>query len=225
MYRNITNAPYNSIQHELVIDGSPVLTKTTIGPTVIHSSLKRVGTLDYLDVAGDVEVSGKINSVTPEMFQQISKMGNTMLTSDSWWSISNLDQQLSMTSSPTFNSLQLNGDLTVQGDLRVEGSKVIIDAETIVSSDNIFILNSTPYSVSDAGYTVKRDHGDIVNTDQPAEEGIVVNSTNTTITLSNEANDIDGYYNNWLIVIGIEMKEIKSYDGASRTATIDTVDD
>lgn len=125
----------------------------------------------------------------------------------------------------------------IAGNLTVSGTTTTINTETLVVEDNIIFVNSANGELgADGGIVVRRNQtandtgagGDVV-TDTGA--GVVSSSfqagsaTVGTLVLNAAANAADDFYNGWWIKItsgaGVDqIRRIKSYVGATKTATI-----
>jgi hypothetical protein len=120
---------------------------------------------------------------------------------------------------------------TILGDLYVRGETSSVDQQVVTIDDNIIVVNNAPYGTSDGGIAIKRfqaannqGSGEVVR-DTSNVTGIAQGGGSTSITLSNSASNEDNYYNGWWLKITSgtgekQVRRIKSYEGATRTATI-----
>jgi hypothetical protein len=134
------------------------------------------------------------------------------------------------------NNMMVGGNATISGNLTVNGTYTTVNSQSLTTLDPIILVNSGPAGTVMSGLAMKRYQyandsglGDVVSGDLPAEITGTCPSTgtSTTIILASSASAIDTYYNGYWLKItsgtGInEVRRIKTYVGASRTATIET---
>lgn len=127
----------------------------------------------------------------------------------------------------------VQGDALVVGNLTVSGTSTTVNVQNISLEDNIVLLNSGPTGTADGGIAVKRFQtpandgigGDVVS-GAPDESGQAGGSnTFETVQLGLAASAVnDAYAGCWIKLTGGtgegQVRRIKSYDGATRIATI-----
>lgn len=133
----------------------------------------------------------------------------------------------------TSSEVVIGDNITIGGNLTVLGTTTTI--ESIVTSivDNALVVNALPSGLSDGGYLIRRyqtpndDGTGTVVTEVAKETGSFQSGSSTpdTLVLSAGANVVDDYYVGWWIKItsgaGIDqVRRIKTYVGATKTATI-----
>ena len=123
--------------------------------------------------------------------------------------------------------MSIGKDVYIGGNLTVLGTQTQIISQTIKVADNLIVLNASPISGRDAGILFERyqtendiNIGDII-TDTPVITGVITSCTNNTVVI-NTLNSIDNYYNNFFIKINNQTRKIISYDGTTKTCTLNT---
>ena len=127
----------------------------------------------------------------------------------------------------------IGGSTTINGDLFVRGSRTEVNTSTLTTVDNVILVNSGPNASASSGIASKRYQyandvaaGDVVNGDPPEITGTAgTGSTATTIVFDSDADATDGNYDGAWIVITAgtgagQVRRVRSYVGATRTATI-----
>lgn len=127
----------------------------------------------------------------------------------------------------------VSGNTTINGDLYVSGTRTVVNTSVTTTKDNVLLVNSGPSGTAYAGIGMKRYQlanndsiGDVVNNDVPEFSGTCSGTgTTTAIVLSPGANSNDDHYNSYWVFIHTgtgsgQARKIKSYIGATRTATI-----
>ena len=126
-----------------------------------------------------------------------------------------------------------NSTTTIYGNLDVKGTTTTIESNVVTITDNIIVVNNAPSGTSDGGLAVKRyqysndtRQGDVIK-DVPESPGTVQDNFNTltTIHLDSNASNIDGFYNDWWILVtsgtgANQVRKIKTYDANTKVATI-----
>jgi len=191
-----------------------VETTGVLGSKLILSN-QAGGTIDIKNNIGglDVSVGGIININTSEASNGIN-IGT----------IQNVPVKIGTSSSTT----------TILGNLDVRGTTTTIESTVVQVQDNILQLNSGPSGTADSGVAMKRYQsandlgtGDVV-TDTAHDTGFTLSQgvgTSTTILLeSGESSTSDIYAGWWIRILagtGLnQVRRIKTYDGASKVATI-----
>jgi hypothetical protein len=124
-------------------------------------------------------------------------------------------------------------DLYVGGNLYVLGTQTQVESQTVLVQDNLIVLNSTSNASRDAGVMFQRFQlendtgvGDVVN-DTPNSIQTVSSASGTQLVFQNTASSVDNVYTNWFVKVasgtGInQVRQITSYTGSSRLATLNT---
>ena len=99
------------------INGVDILTATTLGSSVVNSSLTSVGTLTALDVSGDLDVDGHTNLDNVNVSGAITA---TTFTGNLEGTV-NTASQTNITSVGTLTGLTVSGNVAAQADLDVDG--------------------------------------------------------------------------------------------------------
>lgn len=135
--------------------------------------------------------------------------------------------------------VDITNDLLVYGDFTVKGISTTVNSTVVSIQDNAFVVNSLPSSLSDGGVLVKRYQmpdnsgiqGEVIkdSVDQSStfDPG---SSIPDILVLNNTSSSTNNFYRGWWIKItsgsGInQVRRIKSYDGATKTATIYSTSD
>jgi hypothetical protein len=134
------------------INGTQVLSATTLGSAVVNSSLTNVGTLSALTVVGDSSFDG---NTTFERVNSTTEGGEIkMMMSDdtnSWHIDSNgastAQQNLRLFSSASGNKVQIQSDLEVTGDITFSNST--IKGHMIPDTDDAYDIGSAEYKIRD----------------------------------------------------------------------------
>lgn len=127
----------------------------------------------------------------------------------------------------------IGDNLTISGNLTVLGTTTSIESTVTTIVDNALVVNALPTGLSDGGYLIRRyqtpnDTGiGVVVSEMVKETGSfqVGSSTPDTLILDASASIVDDFYTGWWIKItsgaGLnQVRRIKTYTGATRTATI-----
>lgn len=135
------------------------------------------------------------------------------------------------------NDLIVDRNAIIRGDLTILGPTTTIESTTTTLADNVFLVNYAPSGYTDGGYGIKRSQtvndagtGEIVTSPTPKTSGTAAGGTVTTVTLGENASDVDGAYTGgWIKVTGgtgvNQVRRITDYVGATRVATIATTAD
>ena len=181
------------------INGVDILTATTLGSSVVNSSLTSVGTLTSLNVSGDLDVDGHTN------LDNVNVSGATATATTFTGSLSgNADtattatagSQANITSLGTLTALNVSGDIDVDGHTNLDNvsiSGVVTSAGGY--SGNFYINESTDDNVD---YNIMMlqttDSGNAYRPVMVDDTGII-NPEKNTPKLSNkfEASGVSGY--------------------------------
>ena len=131
-------------------------------------------------------------------------------------------------------NLNIGGNTYLTGDLYVNGTTVSINSTTVSIHDNILTLNAGPSGTLDAGVMIQRYQidnnvgaGDIVDASEVVvfTGAVQTGTTTTSIIFPNSASSSSGTYDlHWIRLTSgpalDNVRQILSYDGPSRTATI-----
>jgi len=130
-----------------------------------------------------------------------------------------------------------NSTTTIAGDLVVSGTNTIINTQTLAVEDNVIAINSGVGELgADGGILIRRHQtanddgsGDVVqDTGAGAIAGVFQagSATPGTLVLAADSSSVDGFYNGFWIKFTVDAvvytRRIKSYTGATQTATIYT---
>ena len=133
------------------INGTQVLSSTTLGSNVVNSSLTNVGTLSNLTVSG----ATSLKTCTLERNNDSTEGGqiNLKMSDDSnSWSIdcfgsSTQQQDLRLFSSASGNKVKISSDLVVTGSM-TQGSTTL-KGHIIPDTDNVYDIGSATYKIRD----------------------------------------------------------------------------
>lgn len=137
-------APDFTVNGILVIDNSDSV--VSIGSEIKHSSLTRLGTLEFLNVDGDLSVS---QGSTP--YIDITNGRVTMSSVTSVGAIENMDIGLKDPADANFKSVNIGpGDSS--GELSVQGNVIVTQDMTVdgAAQFNSIKISTTPNAVDDA---------------------------------------------------------------------------
>lgn len=137
-------APDFTVNGILVIDNSDSV--VSIGSEIKHSSLTRLGTLEFLNVDGDLSVS---QGSTP--YIDITNGRVTMASVTSVGAIENMDIGLKDPADANFKSVNIGpGDSS--GELSVQGNVIVTQDMTVdgAAQFNSIKISTTPNAVDDA---------------------------------------------------------------------------
>lgn len=137
-------APDFTVNGILVIDNSDSV--VSIGSEIKHSSLTRLGTLEFLNVDGDLSVS---QGSTP--YIDITNGRVTMSSVTSVGAIENMDIGLKDPADANFKSVNIGpGDSS--GELSVQGNVIVTQDITVdgAAQFNSIKISTTPNAVDDA---------------------------------------------------------------------------
>jgi hypothetical protein len=125
---------------------------------------------------------------------------------------------------------------TISGDLIVQGTTTSLATETLTVKDNVVVLNAGNGELGiDAGLVTRRyqtangaSTGDVITTPGPVQEThffAAGSATPGTLVFCDQASSVDDFYKGWWIKITSgtasgTVRRIKSYVGATKTATI-----
>ncbi len=169
------------INKEYWIDRKMVLSRTDLGPTVVNSSLTRLGTLTSLDVAGNVNLSNSIaiennvvtvnNSVTIKDGSGILTLSSSGITADKFSIGSDLEID-SNSGIQIGNKDKTNRNVNVYGKLSVNITNPQPDA--VFSVDGPMVINGKRF-VHGTGIPTEKswNKGDIVWNSNPVETSYV----------------------------------------------------
>jgi hypothetical protein len=170
---------------------------------------------------------------------------NTISSSNSSTGAFSLSGGISINKTSNASSITAGGALTIAGgasiakdvhiggNLTVYGTQTQIISQVVRIQDNLLVVNAVPNTGRDGGilfqrYQLENDTGlgDVV-TDTNAVSTTLTTATSTTLTFSLAANTSDNYYNGCFIKItsgagANQVRQITSYVGAMRTATLNT---
>jgi cytoskeletal protein CcmA (bactofilin family) len=123
-------------------------------------------------------------------------------------------------------------NLVVCDNLLVKGNTTYIGSNIFLIQDNLLVLNVPPQTADcDAGFMTQRYQidsdtceGDVVS-DTPVESDAIVAATAVTITLAATAHANMDFYKDWWVKIAdgvgaMQVRQIVSYDGATKIATL-----
>lgn len=177
-----------------------------------------------VEFSGDVEFVGNVfgietsQNIVAKSVESNTIVSNTITT-----------DTLLVTSDSIFS-----GDVIIEGNLSAFGNTTLIDTSTLIVEDNKIVLNANAMiSNVDSGICVERFQtendvcdGDVIQ-DIPFEEGNVVTSTISTVTLNPDEIRVNNFYNEWFIKINSglganQVRKIIDFDGMSNVATINS---
>jgi hypothetical protein len=218
---NMTNPNYNldisgnaNISNNYKINGFDVLSSTTLGSTVINSSLTSVGTLNNLTIAGDLVVdnntfkidtsNNRVGILNASPTYALDVSGYTNLTSGYSYKIGGNDVltsttlgssviSSSLTSVGTLNNLDVSGitnlsTTNIYGDLTIDNDVLKVDT----SNNKVGILNTSPIYALDVsgntnlttGYSYKINGVDVL-TENSLGSNILSSNLTSVGTLNN----------------------------------------
>ena len=170
---------------------------------------------------------------------------NTISSSNSSTGAFSLSGGISINKTSNASSITAGGALTIAGgasiakdvhiggNLTVYGTQTQIVSQVVRIQDNLLVVNAVPNTGRDGGilfqrYQLENDTGlgDVV-ADTPLLTTTLTAATSTTVTFPLQANSSNNYYNGCFIKItsgagSNQIRQIISYDGASRTASLNT---
>ena len=157
------------------INGVDILSATTLGSSVVNSSLTSVGTLTALNVSGDLDVDGHTNldnvnvsgAITATTFTgnlDATNVTGTLQTA----------AQPNVTSVGTLTGLTVSGNVTAQADLDVDGH-TNLDNVSIAGVVTATTINATTF-VGDGDF-VELDVDGHTNLDNVSISGVVTATT------------------------------------------------
>lgn len=190
-----------------------------------------------LAVAKDINAAGGMTLANDARIGGSCQVANQLLvnsTSDS--SMIGAGAMVCQGGASIAKTLSVGSNATVQGDMRVSGQLVVggkgskINWEYVESNDNIILVNSGYTSAADGGYAASRyqiandsGNGSVVADAVPFFTGSCGNTNNTatTINLGSTASSVDGIYTGmWILDQNNQARQIKSYVGSTKIATI-----
>ena len=181
------------------INGVDILSATTLGSSVVNSSLTSVGTLTSLNVSGDLDVDGHTNLDNVNVSGAITATtftGSLSGNADTATTVT-AGSQANITSLGTLTALNVSGDIDVDGHTNLDNVSIsgVVTATGGFSGD-IYINESTDDNVDYNIMMLQETGGG--NAYRPImvdDSGITFNPEKNTLKLSNgfEASGVSGY--------------------------------
>lgn len=116
----------------------------------------------------------------------------------------------------------------IGGSLFVSGSTTSVNSSSISIKDNTLVLNASPTGLTDSGILISRfqTSNDSATGSVSADSAFLTTTatggTTTTVTLASGSSQ-DNYYQGWWVMVnGTQVRQVVSYVGGLRAATVDS---
>lgn len=115
----------------------------------------------------------------------------------------------------------------IGGNIVVSGSTTSVNSSSISIKDNTLVLNASPTGLTDSGILVSR----FQTSNDSATGSVIADSafltttatagTTATVTLASDSSQDNYYQGWWMMVNGAQVRQVASYVGSSRVATVE----